>query len=117
VGSCESRSRARRRVRGPPADSYGVNIFVGVLNMLPMLPLDGGYVAIATYERLRSKRGLRYHADVNKMAPFIYAFMGVLLVLFASTLFLDIAHPIAQSLPLVLQRARKRADWNRGRHR
>ncbi len=72
-----------------------VNIFVGVLNMLPMLPLDGGYVAIATYERLRSRRGVRYHADVNKMAPFIYAFMGVLLVLFACTLFLDIAHPIA----------------------
>ncbi len=72
-----------------------VNIFVGVLNMLPMLPLDGGYVAIATYERLRSRRGVRYHADVNKMAPFAYAFMGVLLVLFACTLFLDIAHPIA----------------------
>ena len=29
------------------------------------------------------------------MAPIIYAFMGVLLVLFATTLFLDIAHPIA----------------------
>jgi membrane-associated protease RseP (regulator of RpoE activity) len=72
-----------------------VNIFVGVLNMLPMLPLDGGYVAIATYERLRSRRGVRYQADVNKMAPFVYAFMGVLLVLFACTLFLDIAHPIA----------------------
>ncbi len=72
-----------------------VNIFVGVLNMLPMLPLDGGYVAIATYERLRSRRGVRYQADVNKMAPFAYAFMGVLLVLFACTLFLDIAHPIA----------------------
>jgi membrane-associated protease RseP (regulator of RpoE activity) len=72
-----------------------VNIFVGVLNMLPMLPLDGGYVAIATYERLRSKRGVRYQADVIKMAPFVYAFMGVLLVLFACTLFLDIAHPIA----------------------
>jgi membrane-associated protease RseP (regulator of RpoE activity) len=72
-----------------------VNIFVGVLNMLPMLPLDGGYVAIATYERLRSRRGKRYHADINKMAPFAYAFMGVLLVLFACTVFLDIAHPIA----------------------
>jgi membrane-associated protease RseP (regulator of RpoE activity) len=72
-----------------------VNIFVGVLNMLPMLPLDGGYVAIATYERLRSRRGVRYHADVNKMAPLAYAFMGVLLVLFACTVFLDIAHPIA----------------------
>jgi membrane-associated protease RseP (regulator of RpoE activity) len=74
-----------------------VNIFVGMLNMLPMLPLDGGYVAIATYERLRSRRGVRYKADINKMAPFAYAFMGVLLVLFACTLFLDIAHPI--SLP------------------
>jgi membrane-associated protease RseP (regulator of RpoE activity) len=72
-----------------------VNIFVGVLNMLPLLPLDGGYVAIATYERLRSRRGVRYHADINKMAPVIYAFMGVLLVLFACTLYLDIAHPIA----------------------
>ena len=72
-----------------------VNIFVGVLNMLPMLPLDGGYVAIATYERLRSRRGVHYHADINKLAPVAYAFMAVLLLLFASTLFLDIAHPIA----------------------
>jgi len=71
-----------------------VNVFVGMLNMIPMLPLDGGYVAIATYERLRSRRGERYHADVNKLAPVIYAFMGVLLVLFACTLFLDIAHPV-----------------------
>jgi membrane-associated protease RseP (regulator of RpoE activity) len=72
-----------------------VNIFVGVLNMLPMLPLDGGYVAVATYERLRSRRGARYHADVNRLAPIVYAFMTVLAVLFACTLYLDIAHPIA----------------------
>jgi len=71
------------------------NIFIGVLNMLPMLPLDGGYVAIATYERLRSRRGRRYHADINKLAPFAYAFMTVLLVLFACTVYLDIVHPIA----------------------
>jgi membrane-associated protease RseP (regulator of RpoE activity) len=71
-----------------------VNVFVGVLNMLPMLPLDGGYVAVATYERLRSRRGQRYQADINKLAPVIYAFMTVLLVLFACTLYLDIAHPI-----------------------
>jgi membrane-associated protease RseP (regulator of RpoE activity) len=72
-----------------------VNIFIGVLNMLPMLPLDGGYVAIATYERLRTRRGkASYHADINKLAPVVYAFMSVLLVLFACTLYLDIAHPI-----------------------
>ncbi len=71
-----------------------VNIFVGVLNMLPILPVDGGYVAVATYERLRSRRGIRHQADVNKLAPVIYAFIGVLLFLFASTLYLDIVHPL-----------------------
>ena len=72
-----------------------VNIFVGVFNMMPMLPLDGGYVAVATYERLRSRRGRRYHADINRLVPVVYAFMTVLLVLFACTLYLDIVHPIA----------------------
>lgn len=73
-----------------------LNIFVGVLNMLPMLPLDGGYVAIATYERLRQgRRRARYHADVNKLAPLIYLFVGALAVLFLCTLYLDIAHPIS----------------------
>jgi membrane-associated protease RseP (regulator of RpoE activity) len=72
-----------------------LNIFVGLLNMFPMLPLDGGFVAVATYERLRSRRKERYHADVNRLAPVIYAFVSVLLVLFACTLYLDIAFPIA----------------------
>jgi membrane-associated protease RseP (regulator of RpoE activity) len=70
-----------------------VNIFVGVFNMMPILPLDGGYVAVATYERLRSRKRA-YHADVNKLLPLVYAFVTVLLVLFATTLYLDIAHPI-----------------------
>lgn len=72
-----------------------LNIFIGVLNMLPLLPLDGGHVAVATYERLRRRRGQLYHADVNKLTPIVYAFVLVLLFLFASSLFLDIAHPIA----------------------
>jgi membrane-associated protease RseP (regulator of RpoE activity) len=72
-----------------------LNIFVGLMNMLPMLPLDGGYVAIATYERVRRRGTALYHADINKLAPVIYAFVSVLLVLFACTLYLDIAYPIA----------------------
>ena len=31
-----------------------VNLSVGVFNMFPLIPLDGGHAAIATYERLRS---------------------------------------------------------------
>ena len=29
----------------------------GVFNLIPLLPLDGGHVAIATYERIRSRKG------------------------------------------------------------
>ena len=72
-----------------------VNISIGLLNMIPMLPLDGGYVAVATYERLRSRSGRRYRADINRMVPYAYAFMTVLVVLFLSTMYLDIVHPIA----------------------
>jgi len=73
-----------------------LNVFVGVMNMLPMLPLDGGYVAVATYERIRQRgrRGAPYRADINKLTPFVVAFVGVLAVLFAFTLYLDIAYPI-----------------------
>jgi membrane-associated protease RseP (regulator of RpoE activity) len=72
-----------------------LNIFIGLFNMLPMLPLDGGYVAIATYERLRRRGNQRYQADLNKLAPVVYAFVAAIALLFVSTLYLDIAHPLA----------------------
>jgi membrane-associated protease RseP (regulator of RpoE activity) len=71
-----------------------LNVFVGVFNMFPLLPLDGGHAAIATYERIRERDGRRYYADVSKMMPFAMAVMTVLLFLFASGLYLDITDPI-----------------------
>jgi len=72
-----------------------LNISLGVLNMLPMLPLDGGHVAIALYERARTRRGqARYRADVNKLMPVVYAFMAFLLVFVVSKMYLDIAHGV-----------------------
>ncbi len=72
-----------------------LSIALGILNMLPMLPLDGGHVAIAVYERIRTRRGRPYyHADVAKLMPVAYAFMAVLLVIVGSAMFLDIAHPL-----------------------
>ena len=52
-----------------------------IFNMIPLLPFDGGHVAIAVYERLRSRRGRRYHADVAKLLPLTSAVV-VFLVLF-----------------------------------
>jgi membrane-associated protease RseP (regulator of RpoE activity) len=73
---------------------FEANAFVGVLNLLPILPFDGGHVVIAIYERVRSRKGRRYQADINKMVPYAMAMMAVLAVLFVSTIYLDVAHPI-----------------------
>jgi membrane-associated protease RseP (regulator of RpoE activity) len=71
-----------------------INVFVGVFNMVPLLPFDGGHVAIATYERIRSRRGKRYHADVAKMLPFVYGVVMILGLMFLTSLWLDIASPL-----------------------
>lgn len=71
-----------------------INVFIGLFNMFPMLPLDGGHVVIAVYERLRSRRGRRYHADVTKLLPATYAVMLVLVAIGISALYLDIVNPI-----------------------
>ncbi len=70
------------------------NVFIGVLNLMPLLPLDGGHAAIATYERLRSRKGRPYHADVAKMLPVAYAVVALLGFIMISTVYLDIVRPI-----------------------
>jgi membrane-associated protease RseP (regulator of RpoE activity) len=72
-----------------------LNIFIGVFNLVPMLPLDGGHVAIATYERLRSRAGRRYQADVGKMMPIAAAVVVILVLIGISSMYLDIVHPLA----------------------
>ena len=71
-----------------------VNIFVGVFNMLPLLPFDGGHAAIATYERLRSRRGRIYRADVGKMIPVATTVVVLLVMLMFAGLYLDITSPL-----------------------
>jgi membrane-associated protease RseP (regulator of RpoE activity) len=69
--------------------------FVGVFNMFPLLPLDGGHAAIAIYERLRERRGgPRYHADVTRLVPLTMAVVALLAFMFMSGLYLDIVNPI-----------------------
>ena len=73
----------------------GVNVFVGLINMFPMLPFDGGHAAIATYERIRTRRGRPpYRADVGKLVPVAMTMMALLAFLMLAGLYLDIAKPI-----------------------
>lgn len=72
----------------------GVNVFIGVFNMFPLLPFDGGHAAIATYERLRSRGARVYRADVGKMVPVATAVVGLLVLLMFAGLYLDITQPL-----------------------
>ena len=67
-----------------------VNVFIGVFNLAPLLPLDGGHVAIATYERLRSFGGRRHVADAAKMVPVTWAVVSLLVLVAAVALYRDI---------------------------
>ena len=72
-----------------------VNVFIGLFNMLPLLPFDGGHAAIATYERLRSRKGREpYRADVSKMVPVALAVMTLLAFIFFTGFYLDITKPL-----------------------
>lgn len=81
---------ARNGVRDVLSFLVLINVFVGIFNMLPILPFDGGHVLIATYERIRSRRGKRYFADVSKMLPFVYATVAALLFISLSSIYLDV---------------------------
>ncbi|MCY4280815.1 MAG: site-2 protease family protein, partial [Acidimicrobiaceae bacterium] len=57
-----------------------VNAFIGVFNLLPLLPLDGGHVVVATYERIRSFGGRVHRVDAARLLPGTYAFVALLRV-------------------------------------
>jgi membrane-associated protease RseP (regulator of RpoE activity) len=72
-----------------------INVFVGIFNLIPLLPFDGGHIAIATYEAVASRiRGRRVVVDVNKLMPLTVGVIGILGFIFLSSLFLDVSRPI-----------------------
>jgi len=66
-----------------------LNVSVGVFNMFPLLPLDGGHASIAIYERLRERNGKRYFADVSKLMPLVSITIALLGFMFVTGLYLD----------------------------
>jgi membrane-associated protease RseP (regulator of RpoE activity) len=77
-----------------------LNIFVGLFNLLPLLPLDGGHIAVIIFERVRAwlarlrgrpDPGL---ADIAKFLPVSFG-LFVILILFSLTLVsADIVNPV-----------------------
>jgi membrane-associated protease RseP (regulator of RpoE activity) len=79
----------------------GLNLFVGMFNFIPLLPLDGGHIAGALYEGVR--RGVAKvlgrpdpgFVDVAKLLPVAYVMAGVLLVMSFVLIAGDIVAPVS----------------------
>ena len=77
-----------------------VNIFIGLLNLLPLLPLDGGHIAVVLYERVRAWLArLRGKPDPGlvDMTKLIPVSLGVFAVSIGFSLLLilaDLVNPI-----------------------
>ena len=78
-----------------------LNLFVGLFNLLPLLPLDGGHIAVAVYEgardklrRLRGYRGPLQRVDYTRLLPLTYGVAGTFLLLTLFILGADIVNPI-----------------------
>ena len=65
-----------------------VNIFVGLLNVVPLYPLDGGHFAVALYEKIRGRP-----ADVRKLLPLAAAVFIFVLGLGILGFYLDWVNP------------------------
>lgn len=75
-----------------------VNIFLGLINLVPILPFDGGHIAVATYEEIRTRiSGKAYRVNMAKLMPVTYIVVLLMVGLFASTLYLDAVDPVKLS--------------------
>jgi membrane-associated protease RseP (regulator of RpoE activity) len=66
-----------------------VNVFIGLLNLLPLPPFDGGHLAVLAIEKVRGKR-----VDMRKMVPISVAVAAVFVLLFVAVAYLDITKPV-----------------------
>ncbi|WP_319458882.1 site-2 protease family protein [Micromonospora sp. RTP1Z1] len=77
-----------------------LNFFIGVFNLLPLLPLDGGHIAIAWFERARSWLYARIgradpgRVDYLKLMPITYAVILIGGVFTLLTVTADVVNPI-----------------------
>lgn len=67
----------------------GLNVFIGVANLLPLPPLDGGHLAVLGYEKVR-----RRDVDMRRLLPVTATVITVFGTLFIFLLYLDIVRPL-----------------------
>ncbi|MEU6136135.1 site-2 protease family protein [Nocardioides sp. NPDC047086] len=78
----------------------GFNLFIGIFNFVPLLPLDGGHIATALWEGIRRafakvfRRPDPGHADPAKLLPVAYVVASALLVMGVVLIVADLVVPL-----------------------
>jgi len=95
-------------MKAPLADKFefeiqllaGLNLSLFLLNMLPLLPLDGGHIAGALWESFRRRMARVFrrpdpgHFDVAKLMPVAYVVAGVFLCFTVLVMIADVVNPV-----------------------
>lgn len=77
-----------------------LNVFVGIFNLIPILPLDGGHMAVAIVDGIRRSNARRRGRpqpdpiDVERLTPITLVVVAFLIFLTLLLLFADIFNPI-----------------------
>ncbi len=66
-----------------------VTVFIGLINLVPLPPFDGGHLAMLLIEKVRGRA-----VDIRKLIPVSVAVMGFFAVFVTATVFLDVTKPI-----------------------
>ena len=69
-----------------------VTVFVGLVNLVPLPPFDGGHLAVLVIEKIRGKQ-----MDMRKLIPVSAVVMSFFIVFVLATILLDITKPISFS--------------------
>ncbi|GLX97981.1 M50 family metallopeptidase [Herbidospora sp. NBRC 101105] len=81
----------------------GLNLAIGIFNLIPLLPLDGGHIAGGLWEGVKrgfarvARRPAPGYVDVAKALPLTYAMAAVLLFMGGLLIFADIVNPVRLS--------------------
>jgi membrane-associated protease RseP (regulator of RpoE activity) len=81
----------------------GLNLFLGLINLVPLPPFDGGGIATTLYETVRRGLARLFHrpdpgaVDSAKLLPVTYVMAALILVMSVVLIYADIVAPISLS--------------------